>query len=355
MSRTKLHALASTGLTTLFVSAFMMMAPPAQADQSDQASPDQSSEVAPASSGSAAGVFAFPQGGPGPQHRGPQHRGPRHRGPQHHGKDQHQPGMRSRHLRMGAMAKLSIEPTAGPVGTTITIYGDFSGVRNPNQIKVNFAGQRGMARPVYVASDRVAVIVPNGARTGPVVVNLRNRAAWRGRFAVTPRDSDIFLPTPVDSGLVGAVYRLAPNTQRLPDFDRLDTPYATIVVPSLQVSPRRFDAGFPGLDDTGEPLLEWFAIRFIGRLWVPAPGTYQFRVNSDDGSRLYIDDLIVPNEFANSLVCCFSTYLVKLWIIAIVIDFPILVFPCPILPISFLGMPRKVWIRSTHCSISCLR
>ena len=320
MSRTKFHALVGSGLTTLLVSVCMVM-PPAQAapavpGESDDQAPGvaRTSEIAPAypagqssevaqpevtwpaprptshlASGPVTGVLAFPQGGPGPQHAGPPHGGPRPPG--------HRPGLPGRHHRLGQAARLSIEPTAGPVGTTITIYGDFSGVRNPNQLGVTFAGQRGVARPVYVASDRIAVIVPKGARTGPVAVKLRNRAAWQGRFAVTPRDSDIFLPTPVDSGLVGAVYRLRPGTDRLPDFDNIGAPYATIVVPSLKVSPRRFDAGFPGLDDTSEPLLEWFAIRFVGRLWVPAPGNYQFRLNSDDGARLYIEDrLVIDND-----------------------------------------------------------
>lgn len=203
----------------------------------------------------------------------------------------------TRRGRLGPVAEFSIEPTAGPVGTTVTIYGDFRSVRRPNQVGVIFNGVRRSATAVYAASDRIAVVVPRGARSGPVRVRLNNRIAWQGRFAVTRRDKDIFIPTPVDSGLLGAVYRLPPNTDRLPEFRRMGKPHATIVVPNLRVSPRRFDTGFPGLEDTGEPLLEWFAIRFMGRLTVPSSDSYRFRLNSDDGARLYIDgQLVIDND-----------------------------------------------------------
>jgi hypothetical protein len=326
MSRTKFRALLSTGLAALLVSACVMTPPPGQPVQAYPAEPppavaepgypaepepgypaDPASEMPPAQPVEAepppahdtppapvADAPAYPPDGPR------QHPGPR---PTPGQRPHQQPGERpneyvpSRRARLGDVANFTIEPTAGPVGTTITIYGDFTGVRNPTQISVSFAGTRRIARPVYVAGDRVAVVVPQGARTGAVVVTLRNRQAWSGRFAVTPRDNDLFLPTPVDSGLLGAVYRLPPNTERLPSFRGMGQPHATIVVPSLKVSPRRFDAGFPGLEDAGQPLLEWFAIRFVGRLWVPASGHYQFRINSDDGSRLFIDDRqVIDND-----------------------------------------------------------
>ena len=332
MWRTKFQALVSTCLAALLASCVVTPPPdqpaqPASPDQSasavaqsgyasepepayppeqpETAQPDYPSEpppvrverpAPPPPREPAVDAPAYPPDSPPPPRQAAPPRQPGQQRP-------HQPAERpntvvpSRRARLGPIAEFSIEPTAGPVGTTITIYGDFTGVRNPNQIGVSFAGTRRVVKPVYVASDRVAVIVPKGARTGEVVVNLRNRSAWRGRFAVTARDNDLFQPTPVDSGLVGAVYRLAPNTERLPSFSTMGKPYATIVVPSLRVSPRRFDSGFPGLEDTGESLLEWFAIRFIGRLSVPASGNYQFRVHSDDGARLYIDErLVIDND-----------------------------------------------------------
>ena len=194
-------------------------------------------------------------------------------------------------------AEFQIEPTAGPVGTTVTIYGDYRRAMRAGNVQVGFEGVRRPAKPLYVATDRLTVVVPNGARTGAVQVQAGRRELWRGSFAVTGRDQDLFIPIDEGNGLLGAVYKLPANTKKLPNFDNLGTPHATIVVPALHVAPRRFETGFPGLDASGEPLLEWFGIRFVGQIDVPTTSRYGFRLNSDDGSRLYIDNqLVVEND-----------------------------------------------------------
>jgi hypothetical protein len=53
----------------------------------------------------------------------------------------------------------------------------------------------------------------------------------------------------------------------------------------LNVPPRRFTEGFPGVSDR----IEWFAIRYTGRFTVTAADYYTFRLVSDDGAILYID------------------------------------------------------------------
>lgn len=190
----------------------------------------------------------------------------------------------------------AVEPTAGPVGTMLTIFGDFSAVPAPAGVVCTFAGAV-TVRPVRVSTDRVVVKVPPGATTGPVnVVHARN-VLFTGHFTVTGTDDGLLIATPEGSGLLGEVYQLPANTGRLPDFNALGPPAATIVVPALGVSARRFDAGFPGLGAAGQTLLEWFAIRFAGLIDIPEAGNYQFRLNSDDGARLYIDNsLIIDND-----------------------------------------------------------
>ena len=59
----------------------------------------------------------------------------------------------------------------------------------------------------------------------------------------------------------------------------------TIYTKALWVPPREFKEGFPGVTTR----IEWFAIDFSGKFYVNQPGTYQFAIRSDDGSRLYID------------------------------------------------------------------
>jgi hypothetical protein len=44
--------------------------------------------------------------------------------------------------------------------------------------------------------------------------------------------------------------------------------------------------GLPGI--TSRP--EWFAIDYYGVFWIKTSGEYRFRMTSDDGAELYIDD-----------------------------------------------------------------
>lgn len=69
-------------------------------------------------------------------------------------------------------------------------------------------------------------------------------------------------------------------------------PVATFFTSELNVSPRRFDRGFPGLG----PRTEWFAIKYSGKFSVKAEDSYTFRLLSDDGARLEIDGRTVLNN-----------------------------------------------------------
>ena len=111
-------------------------------------------------------------------------------------------------------------------------------------------------------------------------------------------------------GLVGTVYiRDAPIPQvdlfercftpsgrlfRMPGFKHL-TPVYTFITGTLNVSPRNYTEGFPTAKT--ESVVDNFAIRFRGRLAIEMPGTYTFALNSDDGSKLYINrNLVVDND-----------------------------------------------------------
>ena len=89
-------------------------------------------------------------------------------------------------------------------------------------------------------------------------------------------------------GLVGNVFQLAPNTNLLPDFSQMQA-LSSIVVGNLDIPNRAFDTGFPGVPD----LFEWFGIQFSGRINVAADGWYDFKISSDDGSKLFIDGVMV--------------------------------------------------------------
>ncbi|WP_437680374.1 PA14 domain-containing protein [Sorangium sp. So ce131] len=90
----------------------------------------------------------------------------------------------------------------------------------------------------------------------------------------------------------GLVYVIPENSKKLPSFDDRP-PFAKLYTDRFEVKPQEFSGGFPGA------LLqnEWFAIRFEGEFKVPSDGVYQFRVTSDDGANLHIDDkLVVAND-----------------------------------------------------------
>ena len=111
-------------------------------------------------------------------------------------------------------------------------------------------------------------------------------------------------------GLVGTVYvRDAPIPQvdlfercftpsgrlfRMPPFEHM-TPVYTFITGNLDVSPRNYTEGFPTAKT--ESVVDNFAIRFRGKLAIETPGTYIFALNSDDGSKLYINqNLVIDND-----------------------------------------------------------
>src|SRR5579884_1992186 len=96
----------------------------------------------------------------------------------------------------------------------------------------------------------------------------------------------------IPSGLRGEIYRISRRARRLPDFAKAQ-PIGTIYTSSLDVMPRDFKEGFPGVTKR----YEWFAIDYTGKFWIEKPGEYEFSLTSDDGSKLYIDDaLAIDND-----------------------------------------------------------
>lgn len=94
-------------------------------------------------------------------------------------------------------------------------------------------------------------------------------------------------------GLIGQVYVPGWTIERMPDFDAL-TPVYTFITPNLDVPKRDYTEGFPTPER--QSVVENFAIRFRGELAVDTPGTYTFRLVSDDGSKLYINGILVVDN-----------------------------------------------------------
>ncbi len=96
----------------------------------------------------------------------------------------------------------------------------------------------------------------------------------------------------VPGGLRGDIYYLKEGTWWLPKFEN-HKPVGSIYTSELNVPPRHWLEGFPGVTSR----FEWFAIDYRGRIWIENPGAYRFSLESDDGSKLYIDErLAIDND-----------------------------------------------------------
>jgi hypothetical protein len=132
----------------------------------------------------------------------------------------------------------------------------------------------GLARNFLAASLIIA-----GIGTGALAIAQHATVPTFGTTVVVP------------GGLLGVVYNVSPLYNFLPDFQRLD-PLGVIYTSNLNVTPRGFRDGFPGV--TGR--YEWFGIDYSGRFWIERPGPYRFELTSEDGSRLYIDGRVIVNN-----------------------------------------------------------
>jgi hypothetical protein len=134
----------------------------------------------------------------------------------------------------------------------------------------------GLPAPVVSAGPtRIAFRVPEGARSGPLVIEtlglssrpLELRVAGGGLRAAYFR-------------LEGPVSRIPPLEGRAADLERIE--------PALDFSePWSFRVPF-------EP--RRFAARFSGALEAPLAGEYAFHLTSDDGARLYVDGRLVADN-----------------------------------------------------------
>ena len=82
----------------------------------------------------------------------------------------------------------------------------------------------------------------------------------------------------------GKIYYIPENTESLPNFEQLKS-VGAIFTDSIDIAPRSFVEGFPGVTDR----IEWFGIVYTGKFGITKPGNYKFKLISDDGSKLWID------------------------------------------------------------------
>ena len=89
------------------------------------------------------------------------------------------------------------------------------------------------------------------------------------------------------STLCGDVYELPQDTSALPDFWKLN-PIGSVYTYELDVPAQniRNSSAIPGVT----PKVDWFGIDYYGEFDIETAGDYTFRLFSDDGAKLFIDD-----------------------------------------------------------------
>ena len=92
--------------------------------------------------------------------------------------------------------------------------------------------------------------------------------------------------------ITASVFTLPVGTKKLPDFAQLGDKTLGVCMDAYNVTARSWSNGFPGVSG----LFEWFALRTTTKINAATAGNYAFRLNSDDGSKLYIDGQLVINN-----------------------------------------------------------
>jgi hypothetical protein len=114
--------------------------------------------------------------------------------------------------------------------------------------------------------------------------------------------------TPRESAFCGDVYELNHGTSALPDYWSLD-PVGSVYTDKLFVPDQDITVagGIPGVTRNNT----WFGVDYFGEFFLNKPGEYEFELQSDDGSRLEIDNqTIIDLDGVHSAVAKTSKYMV---------------------------------------------
>jgi hypothetical protein len=148
--------------------------------------------------------------------------------------------------------------------------------------------------PVATATPTVAVATPTGTvapTTGTATTGMINPGVAK-QMPEMIKGNAFGQPKPFTGSVQGWVYAIPSTTTVLPDFSTL-TSFATLYSQSWNIPARDFKEGFPGVPGDRT---EWFAIHWDGTIYAAKGGSYNFRMISDDGARMFIDNVLIVND-----------------------------------------------------------
>jgi hypothetical protein len=139
----------------------------------------------------------------------------------------------------------------------------------------------------------VATVAPTATpTTGTPTTGMINPTTAKAVAAMTKPNS-FGQPKPFTGALEGLVYDIPASTTQLPQSFAGMTPFTSLWSQSWNIADRDFNEGFPGIEKNR---VEWFAIHWDGTIQATKAGVFDFRLVSDDGARIYIDNVLVVNN-----------------------------------------------------------
>jgi len=127
----------------------------------------------------------------------------------------------------------------------------------------------------------IATLISDPSITGAAVLTILPKEQI---FARCTRGNETF-------PILANVFQINRTATRLPNFNNASEAkkVTTVCMDKYAVAPRDFESGFPDVPD----LFEFFALQTTTTMIFPVDGDYVLQLNSDDGSKLSLDGLLI--------------------------------------------------------------
>jgi len=147
------------------------------------------------------------------------------------------------------------------------------------------------------ATDTTTTVATPGATVAPTPTGTATAGMINPNTAkavsVMSKPNSFGQPKPYTGAIEGQVFDIPPSTTQLPASFTGMTPFTSVYSQSWNIPDHDFQEGFPGIEKNR---VEWFAIHWDGTINVNKASSYDFRLVSDDGARIFIDNVMIVNN-----------------------------------------------------------
>ncbi|MGA2650017.1 MAG: PA14 domain-containing protein [Terracidiphilus sp.] len=163
------------------------------------------------------------------------------------------------------------------------------------------AQAHGLQKQLEIPGDtpylvRIAIREPETGNLGIVDVSRPVSLTGQDKFQPPPVGTvrAFGVITPLPHSFCGDFYEISLGAAVIPDFWNLE-PIGSLYTNALNVQDQDVTGavGIPGVSHS----VMWFGIDYYGEFWITKPGEYKFDLESDDGSKLEIDNQkVIEND-----------------------------------------------------------